>query len=108
MRNGSYKWAAVGLLWIVALLNYLDRQVIFAVFPLLAKDLHLSSIALGFIGEPASIYAPQGGRDWDPYSNPLLQSSMLENQMRWGNALPPAVPEARRPHERPSRFRTAW
>jgi hypothetical protein len=57
----------------------------------------------GFIGEPRAIYAPQGGRDWDPYSNPLLQSSMLENQMRWGNALPPAVPEARtRPRVRPS------
>ena len=57
----------------------------------------------GFIGEPRSIYSPQGGRDWDPYSNPLLQASMLENQLRWGNALPPAVPEARtRRHVRPS------
>lgn len=44
-----YPWVLVGLLWVVALLNYLDRQVIFSVFPLLATDLGLSNVQLGLL-----------------------------------------------------------
>jgi predicted MFS family arabinose efflux permease len=50
MKTGRYKWLLVALLWVVALLNYLDRQVIFAVFPLLKSELHVSSVELGFLG----------------------------------------------------------
>jgi len=32
VRKRQYAWLVVGLLWVVALLNYLDRQVIFSVF----------------------------------------------------------------------------
>ena len=42
-----WPWLLVALLWVVALLNYLDRQVIFSIFPLLQVDLHASSIELG-------------------------------------------------------------
>jgi MFS family permease len=42
-------WTLVALLWLVALLNYVDRQVIFSVFPLLSTDLGLSNIQLGFL-----------------------------------------------------------
>ncbi len=38
MKSGHslrYAWTVVALLWVVALLNYLDRQVIFSVLPLL-------------------------------------------------------------------------
>jgi predicted MFS family arabinose efflux permease len=45
-----YKWFLVALLWVVALLNYLDRQVIFSVFPLLKSDLKVSDVQLGFLG----------------------------------------------------------
>jgi predicted MFS family arabinose efflux permease len=49
-REGrSSKWLAVALLWGVALLNYLDRQVIFAQFPLIQRDLHATSLELGLI-----------------------------------------------------------
>jgi hypothetical protein len=54
---------------------------------------------------PASGYGTFGpsGADWDPYSNPLLQATMIENQLRWGTALPPGYPEARtRSRPRPS------
>lgn len=44
------KWLLVALLWGVALLNYLDRQVIFSQFPLLERDLHASSLELGMVG----------------------------------------------------------
>jgi predicted MFS family arabinose efflux permease len=45
-----YKWLLVALLWVVALLNYLDRQVIFSVFPLLKAELKVSDVQLGFLG----------------------------------------------------------
>lgn len=44
-----YAWFVVGLLWVVALLNYLDRQVIFSILPLLRSDLKLSNIQLGLL-----------------------------------------------------------
>ena len=40
-------WLLVALLWVVATLNYLDRQVIFSLFPLLEKDLNASAAQLG-------------------------------------------------------------
>ncbi|MEP7362827.1 MAG: MFS transporter [Acidobacteriota bacterium] len=46
-RRGA--WAMVALLWVVVLLNYLDRQVIFSLFPLLRSDLNLSDAQLGLV-----------------------------------------------------------
>ncbi|KAF0220798.1 MAG: major facilitator [Geobacteraceae bacterium] len=46
-KYGSY---ALILLLAVNLLNYIDRQVLYAVFPLIKSDLHLSDTALGFLG----------------------------------------------------------
>jgi MFS transporter, Spinster family, sphingosine-1-phosphate transporter len=50
-RSGTppYAWLCVGLLWVVWLLNYLDRQVIFSVFPLLQAELKLTPVQLGLI-----------------------------------------------------------
>lgn len=45
-----YPWLLVALLWVVALLNYLDRQVIFSVFPLIRADLAVTDIQLGLLG----------------------------------------------------------
>lgn len=47
MSSRLHPWLLVALLWVVALLNYLDRQIIFSLFPLLEKDLHASSVQLG-------------------------------------------------------------
>jgi predicted MFS family arabinose efflux permease/N-acetylneuraminic acid mutarotase len=44
-----YAWLLVGVLWVVAVLNYVDRQVIYSVFPLIQAELHLSSVQLGLI-----------------------------------------------------------
>src|SRR3989442_5916301 len=44
------RWLLVALLWGAATLNYLDRQVVFSVFPLLQHDLIASSFELGLIG----------------------------------------------------------
>ncbi len=50
MKTSRAAWALVAVLWVVAALNYLDRQVIFSVFPPLRQDLHLSSLQLGLLG----------------------------------------------------------
>ena len=44
-----YPWVLIGLLWFIFLLNYLDREVIFSLFPLLQKHLALSSLELGLL-----------------------------------------------------------
>jgi len=46
----AYRRYALGLLLAMNLLNYIDRQVLFAVFPLIKTDLRLSDTALGFLG----------------------------------------------------------
>jgi MFS family permease len=45
-----FAWAMVGLLWFAYLLNYLDRQVVFSIFPVLRSDLHFSNAQLGLVG----------------------------------------------------------
>lgn len=50
MKASRYAWAVVALLWVVALLNYVDRQVIFSLFPLLRADLGLTDAELGLVG----------------------------------------------------------
>ncbi|MBC8165008.1 MAG: MFS transporter [Bryobacteraceae bacterium] len=50
MKNSRYAWLVVALLWVVALLNYLDRQVIFSMFPVLRAEMRLSDLELGLVG----------------------------------------------------------
>jgi MFS family permease len=49
MKGSRYAWVVVATLWLVFLLNYLDRQVIFSLFPLLQRDLRLLDFQLGLI-----------------------------------------------------------
>lgn len=44
-----FAWTVVGLLWVVAVLNYLDRQIVFSIFPLLTTELHLTPTQLGML-----------------------------------------------------------
>jgi MFS transporter, Spinster family, sphingosine-1-phosphate transporter len=46
----SYSRYALALLLLVNLLNYIDRQILYAVFPLIKADFSLSDTALGFLG----------------------------------------------------------
>lgn len=50
MKPSAYPWLVVALLWVVALLNYVDRQVVFSVLPLVRTGLHASNLQLGLIG----------------------------------------------------------
>ena len=49
MTLRRYAWLVVGLLWVVACLNYLDRQVIFSVFPLIRSEMKVDDAQLGLI-----------------------------------------------------------
>jgi MFS family permease len=50
-----YRWSVVGMLWGIAFFNYADRQAVFAVFPLLEKELHLGPVQLGLLGSSFAI-----------------------------------------------------
>lgn len=47
---GKYGYYALLLLLAVNLLNYIDRQIIYAVFPLIKNDFQLTDTSLGFLG----------------------------------------------------------
>jgi MFS transporter, Spinster family, sphingosine-1-phosphate transporter len=76
-----YRRYALGLLLAVNLLNYIDRQVLFAVFPLIKADLHLSDTALGFLGSAFMLsyllFAPLFGWIGDIWSRTRLASGGL-------------------------------
>ena len=46
----NYKWWVVGMLWLISFFNYADRQAIFSVFPLLEREMGLTSVQLGLLG----------------------------------------------------------
>ena len=48
--SARYKWSLVAMLWWIAFFNYADRQAIFSVFPLLEKEMHLTTVQLGLLG----------------------------------------------------------
>ncbi len=72
----------VGLLWLAYFLNYVDRQVVFSILPVLQKELGFSSTQLGLIGSiflwvysltcpPAGRLADRVRREW------LLPASLV-------------------------------
>lgn len=77
----SYRRYVLGLLLAVNLLNYIDRQVLFAVFPLIKSDLNLSDTALGFLGSAFMLsymmLAPLFGWLGDHWSRVKLAASGL-------------------------------
>jgi len=76
-----YRRYALGLLLAVNMLNYIDRQVLFAVFPLIKIDLRLSDTALGFLGSVFMLsyllFAPLFGWLGDHWSRTRLASGGL-------------------------------
>ncbi|HEY6872899.1 MAG TPA: MFS transporter [Geobacteraceae bacterium] len=77
----TYRRYALALLLAVNLLNYIDRQVLYAVFPLIKADLSLSDTALGLLGSAFMlcymVSAPLLGWIGDRSSRVRLASSGL-------------------------------
>ncbi len=63
--NPHYKWVVVGVMWLIACLNYTDRMTIFSVFPVLQKQMGLSNIGLALLGSSFlwvyAVFSPVGG-----------------------------------------------
>jgi sugar phosphate permease len=53
--SGIYSWFVVLLLWLVCFFSYADRQAFFSVYPLLQKDLRLSTVRLGLLGSSFAV-----------------------------------------------------
>lgn len=70
--NRRYKWVVVGMIWLIACLNYTDRMTIFSVFPVLKQQLSLSDITLAWIGSSFlwiyGVFSPVGGYLGDRFS----------------------------------------
>ena len=77
IRSKSYPWVIVALLWVVALLNYLDRQMLSTMKPAIMKDIpeltsavnfgYLMGIFLwvyGAVSPLAGIFADKVSRKW--------------------------------------------
>jgi MFS transporter, Spinster family, sphingosine-1-phosphate transporter len=77
----AYRRYALALLLAVNLLNYIDRQVLYAVFPLIKMDLKISDTALGLLGSAFMVsymlIAPLFGWLGDRWSRVKLASSGL-------------------------------
>ncbi|HZT28856.1 MAG TPA: MFS transporter [Bryobacteraceae bacterium] len=51
-ENGvtRFAWVVVAVLWLAYVINYLDRQVVFSIFPALKRDLGFTDAQLGLVG----------------------------------------------------------
>jgi len=89
MGRPKYAWLLVALLWVVALLNYVDRQVIYALFPLLEKDFRLTGAQLGLLSTVFLwVYAaasPLGGYLADRFrrTRVILLSLLVWSAVTW-------------------------
>lgn len=52
---GTYGWFVVVLLWAVCFFSYADRQALFSVFPLLRREMGLTTVQLGMLGSSFAI-----------------------------------------------------
>src|SRR5580704_11096115 len=75
------KWVVVGLIWIVACLNYMDRMTLFAIFPILHKQMGLSNVALAMLGSvflwAYGLCSPIGGYLGDRFNRKTVILSSL-------------------------------
>lgn len=96
-RRHRYAWAAVALLWVAYLTNYVDRQVVFSIFPVLRKELHFSETQLGLVGSVFiwvySLCMPLTGRMADLFRRErvIIVSLVLWSGATLGTALSGSV-----------------
>jgi len=91
-------WYLVGLLWGAFVLNYVDRQVVFSIFPVLRRDLHFSSAELGLTGSvftwTYSLAMPLAGRIADIVRRErlIVSSLVLWSLAMYGTGIAGSVP----------------
>jgi MFS family permease len=61
VTTDMYRWVVVLFLWLVCFFSYADRQAFFSVFPLLQKEMDLTTVQLGLLGSSfAVVYGLSG------------------------------------------------
>lgn len=95
--NEWLAWRAVAFLWVTYLINYVDRQVVFSIFPALRSELGFSEGQLGLVGSVFtwvySLCMPVMGRvaDLAPRSRVVLASLVLWSLATLGTGLSGSV-----------------
>lgn len=93
-----FAWTAVGFLWFAFLLNYVDRQVVFSIFPVLRTDLGFSERQLGLVGTTFiwvySVCTPFSGRlaDLTRRDRLIVSSLVLWSVATLGTGLSTSAP----------------
>jgi len=76
LTDNPYSRKALFLIFSISLFNYIDRQVLYAVFPLIKKDLFLTDTQLGFLASSFMIvymcFAPLVAYFGDRYKRPVI------------------------------------
>ena len=91
--NPYYKWVVVGVMWLIACLNYTDRMTIFSVFPVLKNEMGLTDIGLALIGSSFlwvyAVFSPVGGYLGDrfPRRRVILGSLVLFSLITFATGL---------------------
>lgn len=93
-----FAWTTVAFLWFAFLLNYLDRQVVFSIYPVLRTDLGFSDRELGLVGTVFiwvySVCTPFSGRlaDVTRRDRLIVSSLVLWSIATLGTGLSTSVP----------------
>jgi MFS family permease len=94
----DFGWSTVALLWGAFVLNYVDRQVVFSIYPILTRELHFSSAQLGLIASlftlVYSLTMPISGwvADIVRRDRLIVISLLLWSSATWGTATAESVP----------------
>lgn len=75
-----YRWYVVAMLWTIAFFNYADRQAIFSVFPLLAKEFDLSLVQRGWLGSSFALVYGLGA----PFAGWVVDRVTRKSAILWG------------------------
>jgi MFS family permease len=75
-----YKWHVVAMLWWTAFFNYADRQAIFSVFPLLEKEMNLTTLELGLLGSSFAWVYGLGA----PFAGAIVDRVRRKAAILWG------------------------
>ncbi len=84
----QFRWRVVALLWIAFFLNYMDRQMVFSLFPVLKRELAFTDTQLGLVGSlftwTYSLCMPFTGRLSDMLSRKWL---IVASLVLWSAAM---------------------
>ena len=88
----TYIWTIVALLWVVGMLNYLDRQVVFSLFPPLKAEFRVSDTQLGLLSTAFlwiyGLFSLPGGYLADRFSRKgvIIFSLVIWSLVTWATA----------------------